>query len=955
MMVNFLIKVSFILSITFALSSQALQVNYDIVYVRYPAKNPNGKAVTIPQGEQPYVIAAGADLMLLHPNGSEEILVDCKVCSVMDPYISLDGKTVYYSLIEEASRKSASWIYKIHLNNKPYTPIRLTFNDGFDSPLYVGNVSNEHNQINKRSIRDMAPVPLSDGRLLFTSNRAGLTALNPGTDAVVRGSVQQLYVMDDHNGTSTSKTLSNMARLETGNIHTVQHPMQLMSGEILFSSWQDVAHKFHYAMTSLFTVNPDGSNLKQFTEPHNHNKFLEHFVTQLPNEDVITGFYYPSFDYGYGVLLRLPYNPQGPDFIRGAVEQHNKQGKRVYKSYREFDRKGSKNITPHTTPKDIPAPNKSGKYSMPSVAPKGDLLVAYSTGYVNHFGAVCSRKNQPNKCDHLRSGIYLIPNANNTIIEHPSQLIKIKDDPNYNEIWPRAALSYNALYGIERPNIPKSSIVHNVNSLNYGEAKALVGTSSMYNREPLEGKNPDPFQSRSSNRELHDGNWTIQGAEAGVFNNADIYGVRIIGTPAKPFTKPISKYGDKERWKFIRPYLQDKRLDRVVARYSSFHGEKWEILGEFPLTHKALTDKQGNADSSWQAKIPAETPFLIQAIDKNGMTLNSELTWRALKSGEKRVDCGGCHAHSIPALDFETTAAGKGYLLYDIPGVDDFDPRIDNGTWDLTQGSIPILAQNKVDFHDAGVLNVEFRKDVFPILEKHCASCHNTRENKYSFVVSPDDADKTYQDLKYNRLKNGKKVKTPQISRFIRSPQARQSLLVWIAWNERLDGRKNSTRDNDIDYPFAHPIMDLSDKEKRTIARWVDMGGPIDFPQTDGFGYTDDSQLPIIHLSSPTLGENERDIDVIFGLHDAKSGIDETSINVSFEYVNIKNKAELVIEKIMVPDFQLKLNKSPLQRGVYSLKLPQHYMKKSGDYIITIQVKDKTGNKNILTRRFTLF
>ena len=208
----------------------------------------------------------------------------------------------------------------------------------------------EHDQENKREIRDMAPVPLADGRLLFTSNRAALTALNPGVDAVNRGSVQQLYVMNDHNGNSTNKALANITRLETGNIHMVQHPMQLMNGEILFSSWQDVGHKFHYAMTSLFTVNPDGSNLKQFTEPHNHNKFLEHFITQLPNEDVITGLYYPSFDYGYGVLLRYPYSPEGPNFIRGGIEQFNTQGDRIYKSYREFDRKGGENITPsHNT------------------------------------------------------------------------------------------------------------------------------------------------------------------------------------------------------------------------------------------------------------------------------------------------------------------------------------------------------------------------------------------------------------------------------------------------------------------------------------------------------------------------------------------------------------------------------------------------------------------------------
>jgi hypothetical protein len=919
-------------------------VNYDIIYVRYPATSPTSKFVAIPQGEKPYDIAAGADLILLKPDGTEEILVDCNKCSIMDPFISYDANWVYYSFIEEPTKASASWIYKINLRKKPYTPIRLTFDTSFNNNFYNKNTSTNSDLKNHRMIRDMAPVPLADGRILFTSNRSSFIALNPGANSTVTGSVQQLYVLDDHDGNATTEALSNLHRMEAGNLHMVQHPFQLKDGRIIFSSWQDAGHKFLYAMTNLFTINPDGSNLKQFTEPHDHNKMLEHFVTQLSTEDVVTALYYPSFDYGFGILMRYPILENKHEFLRGSIQQPFIFGLKSNISRREFDRNEGLSITPHTTPNDVPSPGLSGKYSMPSYAPNNQLLVAYSTGSVNHFHAACSKNKL---CEPLKSGIYIIPNASKNIIKDPSQLIKIKDDPNYNEIWPRAVVRYEEIYGIKQPKLFPST--ENINSKPYG----LVGTSSMYNRES--NGSDDPFQSNGQ-RELHDGNWTIQGAEAGVFSNTDVYGVRIIATPAKPFTKTINKYTNNERWESIKPYLLDKRLENVVARYGSFHGEKWEILGEFPLMHKlnGLIDPQGNPDTSWQAKVPADTPFLIQMLDKKGMTLVSELTWRALKPGEIRTDCGGCHAHSISALDFDTTATGKGYLLYDVAGVDDFDPRIDNGTWDLTKGSIPLLAENKVEFHKSGVLDVEFRRDVFPILESKCLECHKTSNVNSTFVLTKNNADKTYQDITYNKRKNGKKFVTPQISRFIRSPQARQSLLVWIAWNERLDGRKNSTRDNDIDFPSDHPIMDLSDKEKRTIARWVDMGGPIDFPQTDGFGYTDDSQLPIIHLSSPILGTNERDIDVLFGLHDTKSGIDEASINVSFEYVNMNNKAKLIVEKISVPPFQLRLNKSPLEQGVYSLKLPQRYMKISGDYIITIQVSDKTGNKNILTRRFTL-
>ncbi|MCF6264225.1 MAG: hypothetical protein L3J24_11650 [Xanthomonadales bacterium] len=102
--------------------------------------------------------------------------------------------------------------------------------------------------------------------------------------------------------------------------------MQLMDGRILFSSWQDAGTKsngaeFRYAMTSLFTINPDGSNLKQFTEPHDHHKRLDHFISQLPNDDVVWAYYYPSFDYGFGLIMRSSVDPPGIDFLRGTVDQ----------------------------------------------------------------------------------------------------------------------------------------------------------------------------------------------------------------------------------------------------------------------------------------------------------------------------------------------------------------------------------------------------------------------------------------------------------------------------------------------------------------------------------------------------------------------------------------------------------------------------------------------------------
>jgi hypothetical protein len=913
------------------------ETTYDIVYVRYPNETEERKFIAIPQGEHAYEITGGADLMLLKTDGSEIVLVDCTECSVMDPFISFDGETVYYSLIEEPTRESASWIYKINLSEGNYEPIRLTFDDGFDSSLYANNDTPAHDQASISGIRDMGPAPLADGRIVFTSNRSALTTFRPNNDAVMRGSVQQLYVVDDHDGAANTKELSNLHLLETGNLHLVQHPFQLKDGRIMFSTWQDVATKFSYAMTALFTIYPDGTNLKQFTEPHDHKKRLDHFATQLAEGSIISGNYYPSFDYGFGLLLKFPISSEGPDFLRGSSDATFSWTSQPI-SVREFDRKETMTITPHTTGADVPAPNLSGKYSMPSATVRGDLLVAYSSGSVNHFNAVCN--GAVNLCEPLRSGIYLIPDAANAWLTNPASLITIKDDPNYNEIWPRVVASYYDIHGQEKPDIIQHETLDS--RLDIGEAAGIVGTSSMLNREPLNESSPDPFKPHKK-REMNDGNWRIEGAEAGIITAADIYGVRIIVSPPKPFTKPVKKHGNGQDWNTIKRFLAQTSLEDVVACYGSLHGERWEILGEFPLTHTEATDGQGNPDTSWAAKVPADTPFLIQTLDANGMTAISELTWRGVKSGEKRTDCGGCHAHSVEPLDFATTQAGLGTPISNVANLNLSDPIIQEGLWDLTQGDIPLFSDAGVEKQAGYSYGVEFTRDVLPIINANCVSCHTTNNNSSDNGLVLDGSDNLGDA--YSALRDDREnlYGYPQVSKYLRVPQARQSLLTWIVWGERLDGRKNSDRTDDVDYPSGHPAMSLTDLEKRTVARWIDLGAPIDFPELnmagqEGFRYTDDYQLPVINIQQPKRGENHESLAII-GFTDAKSGLNWNSLAISFYPVDGAESVQNISQ------FNLS------NRNVITLDLP--VMTENRNYILKVEITDNAGNKNIQSTNFS--
>jgi hypothetical protein len=924
-------------------------VCYDIIYVRYPVADTPAGRVALPSGETPYTLQSGGDLMLLKQDGTERVLVDCTECTVMDPYISYDGKTVYYSYNEKVisnpyGDEFASWIYKIHLQGHPdfdnYKPIRLTFNDGFDSVQYKANrgaggnlKSADHDQGKYRAIRDMSPVPLADGRLLFTSNRSALTAFHPDTNAVIKGSVQQLYVMDDHEGTAVTRELANMHQLETGNIHQVQHPIQLKDGRILFSTWQDAGTKmthFQYAMTSLFTINPDGSELKQFTEPHDHHKNVEHFVSQLSDEQVVWGQYYPHLE-GYGIIMRAPVSTGGPDFMRDSIDQIGANGS--YVSYREFDRIGTVTLTPHTNSGDRPATDLSGKYSMPSAAVGDGLLVAYSTGSVSQTDFACSPSGQ---CESLKSGIYLIPNAtggaSNFITDPVTQLVQIKDDPDYNEIWPRAVVSYGDIHGISKPDLVSdlARALPDDSRLLAGEAKALLGTSSIYNRESLNEANPDPFLA-SESREFTDGNWTVQGAEAGVFTNDDIYGVRIIAAPPKPYTKPINSITDTARWNGISRHLLDNRLQQVVARYGSAHGERWEILGEFPVKKPSVTDGQGNPDTSWLAKIPSEVPTFVQTIDKNGMTLVSELTWRALKSGEKRADCGGCHAHSVAPLDIATTEAGKGKPIVGVVGVNSTDPEVKDGIWDLTLNKIPLLNDTGVTFKPGYTYGVEFNRDIVPILNNRCVSCHRAGQSGQKLILNVDPWSTLSETGDYA-------ANAVQVSRYIRVPQARQSLLVWATWGERLDGRTNAERSDDIDFPGHPAIAGITDEEKRTIARWVDLGSPVDFPSTEGMGYTDDYQLPVVNIRAPYLGGNAS-AQLIVGFNDAKSGLDWSTLSVS--YYKLGSSKQTV---------SINVASDVNARDILSKNLALG----TGEYVVTVSINDMAGNTGIASRRFKI-
>ena len=235
------------------------------------------------------------------------------------------------------------------------------------------------------------------------------------------------------------------------------------------------------------------------------------------------------------------------------------------------------------------------------------------------------------------------------------------------------------------------------------------------------------------------------------------------------------------------------------------------VLGEIPLRKFAadgspILDPEGNPDTSFLAKIPADTPFTFQTLDRHGVVLNAAQTWHQVRPGEVRTDCGGCHAHSQQPLDFERTAAA----------------RPDYQVWDLVHQT-PLVTRtadgkNGLKVVEAPVVNVEFLRDIRPILDRSCVSCHggsapagNLRlDDRATYTVElarshgrislpmalPGDYARLAHDQDaqwgYKAVAAGGKWRLYQASRYIRMLQSRRSLLTWKVFGKRMDGWTNA-------------------------------------------------------------------------------------------------------------------------------------------------------------------
>ena len=135
-------------------------------------------------------------------------------------------------------------------------------------------------------------------------------------------------------------------------------------------------------------------------------------------------------------------------------------------------------------------------------------------------------------------------------------------------------------------------------------------------------------------------------------------------------------------------------------------------------------------------------------------------------------------------------------------------------------------------------------------------------------------------------------------------------------------------------------VAPLTDEDRFTIVRWIDLGCPID--RGEGGWFLDDNR-PTLTLTSPHAGANAALDRILIGAHDDNTGLDAAAMTVTADFpVNGIAAGENLASKLQ-----------PLTQGVWELKLAEPINAVSSGTVV-VAVKDKQGNETQITRTFSV-
>jgi hypothetical protein len=421
------------------------------------------------------------------------------------------------------------------------------------------------------------------------------------------------------------------------NLGSALHPTLLKDGRVMWSSAETQGHRNGHHW-SLWASKPDGRTWEPlfFNAEAGGAPASSHFQGQWSDGDIAFTRYYLSNNWGFGALYGIPAGIPTQPSVGVSVWGHPKAElnpplSSQYRHFFPFQRLGMWAATPWTIDGDIPAPDNIGKVTMPSGVPGNKMLLCYSPGPVSNTGAIPT--------PWLQSKIVLM----DKLTKSPADFEVLAEDKNYNYLQPIPLVPFEQIYGAPAPAIEECPHLGD-QRLPKGSPFGLVGTSTVFGRETAT-ENPNSA-------------WIAQG------------------------TGPDF---DSKLIKKARIYVQEPTSHfREYPYFTATGGERLRVLGDVPV----------EADGSFLARVPADTPFTFGLVNAEGEQLTFAQTWHQVRPGERRDDCNGCHKHHAPAGEFKDSLAN-------------------------------LASYQPADLTAATPWTVEWNRDVWPFIQAKCATCHN--------------------------------------------------------------------------------------------------------------------------------------------------------------------------------------------------------------------------------------
>lgn len=832
--------------------------------------------------------SAPCDLVYRDANGVETVIYNCSAtstdqnaCAALDPAVSFDGKIIAFSVF-----RGSLFNYKESVNARVLHPDAESANLGTKTlpnkrlkttgaHLHFYTIATAETLVMPftSGVYDSGPAFISNSRVAFTSTRDGNTStLVFRTSLSKPGSRIWAVDIDGRNpDLSSHHSLSQE-----------QHPFMLKNGRLAYSSWQifgglpfrqdngsvggftTIDNLFH-----IYAQDPDGAHNFPIFGQHFHgegyfgeNHTASHFITQTSDERIWFADYYRDNNSGLGILVGVVAEPSGQEGF-GPTEVTNPVNLFLPRDVINFagwasnaDITSNPLVSPAITHPAYADPIPfAGKISHPFALPNNGLGLSWGKGACGRIGKsdvfLALGRTAPTQTNGMGGGVLMniitslnidtpgcdvgIYRATQIPSQHPNDLEMIVDSPDWNEIMARAVVPYSAIHGVDRPEIiARSDLRTSHATLVTGTPFGLLGAASITDREthPIDGIH---FQGEEQ--------FNLQGTDTIDYIDEELCGVRILG-------------------------IMPNRSTSTVQEIANYAGERVSILGEFPVLNRdasgnRVIDPSGHPDTSFLVRMPANTPYLMQGVDCNGRTLNTDQTWQSLRPGEQKT-CGGCHVHSKPTrITFgQSFAATPAYVI----------PRLGEGTVPLLAGISGETVQTR-SVPGYG-MRIEFTQDIKPIFDQRCIACHGGGspaaglDLSLTNVANNNVAGTTWHKLIADRSGN---FRRPQLTRYVRAFNSRGSLLYWKAANQRTDNRTDGEYADDIDFGAAHPTSITAD-ELGLLSRWIDIGAP------GGAQELKDTQKPTLHMVA--IVANNAITQLLIGTVDHGAGINTASLNV---------------------------------------------------------------------------